>query len=57
MGVFISDKDTAIFYVQFFRSKNPNLDCEHSLIFLCKVTASETQGRERQSREPCETRA
>ena len=52
MGVFISDKDTAIFYVQFFRSKNPNLDCEHSLIFLCKVTASETQGRERQSREP-----
>ena len=34
-----------------------DLDCEHSLIFLCKVTARETKTGERQSREPRETRA
>ena len=34
-----------------------DLDCEHSLIFLCKVTARETKAGERQSREPRETRA
>ena len=28
------------------------LDCEQSLIFLCKVTVTETQVREWRSREP-----
>ena len=38
-------------------TKNSLFDCEQSLIFLCKVTARETQARERRGRLSRETRA
>ena len=42
-------KKRLYFASNFFVQNKSNLNCEQSLIFLCKNTARETQGRERQS--------
>ena len=46
----VPQRTTVKLIIEYFdRKAGPLLDCEQSLIFLCKVTAREIQARERRS--------